>query len=87
MARTGAMHAAKLENSPRLQRVLAYLRRNGPATTLQISQACIVCAVNSIIDELRANGYTIVCQALKGHRGVYQYELIEAAQLSLFRGV
>lgn len=87
MARTGKMHAANLEKSPRLQRVLAYLRRNGPATTLQISQACTVCAVNSIIDELRENGFTIVCQAVKGGRGVYQYELQEAAQLSLFRGV
>jgi len=83
----GTMHAAKLENSPRLQRVLAFLRRNGPATTLQICQACTVCAVNSIIDELRANGYTIMCQAVKGQRGVYQYELMEASQLSLFRGM
>jgi hypothetical protein len=83
----GTMHAAKLENSPRLQRVLAFLRRRGPATTLEIAQACTVCAVNSIVDELRANGFTINCQALKGQRGVYQYELIEAAQLSLFRGI
>ena len=83
----GTMHAAKLENSPRLQKVLAFLRRNGPATTLEICQACTVCAVNSIVDELRANGFTILCQALKGQRGVYQYELIEAAQLPLFRGL
>lgn len=87
MTRPGAMHAAKLENSPRLQRVLAYLRRHGAATTLEIAQACTVCAVNSIVDELRANGFTIVCQAVKGARGVYRYELIEAAQMPLFGGM
>lgn len=83
----GTMHAARIEDSPRLQKVLEYLRRHGGATTLQIIQGCGVCAVNSIIAELRANGYTVNCQAVKGLRGVYRYDLVEAPQMPLFRGV
>lgn len=70
------MHAAKIENSPRLQQVLQYLRK-GPATTFEIVMGCGVCAVNSIIAELRANGFTITCNAVPGQRGVYQYHLVE----------
>lgn len=79
-----AMHAAKIEDSPRLQKVLNYLRYHGVRTTLEIIQGCGVCAVNSIIAELRTNGYTIDCQVVKGKRGVYQYRLIEGEQPSLF---
>jgi len=78
------MHSAKLENSPRLQRVLSFLRRSRKPTTREIIAACDVCAVNSIIAELKDNGFNIVCTAVKGEKGVYQYELIEADQLSLF---
>lgn len=70
------MHAAKIENSPRLQHVLAYLRK-GPATTFEIVMGCGVCAVNSIIAELRANGHSITCNQVPGQRGVYQYSLVE----------
>ena len=79
-----AMHAAKLEDSPRLQKVLKNLRFHGPMTTMEIMQKCSVCAVNSIIAELRENGFTIDCTAVKGQRGVYQYRLIEGEQPSLF---
>jgi hypothetical protein len=78
------MHAAKIDDSPRLQKVRDFLRRNGSATTLEIIKGCNVCAVNSIIAELRANGFTVTCNAVKGQRGVYRYTLIEAAQLSLW---
>lgn len=79
-----AMHAAKIEDSPRLQKVLKYLRFHGVRTTMEIIQDCHVCAVNSIIAELRANNFTIDCQAVKGQRGVYQYRLIEGQQPGLF---
>lgn len=78
------MHAAKIDESPRLQKVRDFLRRNGSATTLEIIQGCNVCAVNSIIAELRANGFSVSCNAVKGKRGVYLYTLHEAAQLSLW---
>lgn len=56
-------HSARLETSPRLKRVLAYLETKGAggATTMEIVRACDVCAVNSIIDELRHNGLRIDC--------------------------
>lgn len=61
MRATGKIHAAKLESSPRLQRVLSFLRVRGAqgATTREIVQHADVCAVNSICDELRVNGFKI----------------------------
>lgn len=56
------MNAANIENSNRLQRVLDLLKRGGEYTTLEIIQKAGVCAVNSIISELRQNGYQINCQ-------------------------
>lgn len=79
------MHAARIEDSPRLQKVLQFLRRRRAATTREISQECDVYAVNSIIAELRANGFNVVCSAVPKQRGVYRYELIEGEQPELFR--
>jgi len=45
-----------------LQRVFKLLSKGGEYTTLEIIQKAGVCAVNSIISELRANGYEISCQ-------------------------
>lgn len=81
------MHAARIEDSPRLQRVLEYLRRHRAATTREISRACDVYAVNSIAAELRANGFIVTCSAVPGQRGVYRYELCEGDQLPLFGGM
>lgn len=78
------MHAAKIEDSPRLQKVRDFLRRVGSATTFEIVLGCQVCAVNSIIAELRENGFKIKCEAVKGQKGVYRYILDEAPQMSLF---
>ncbi|ALO46607.1 hypothetical protein [Pseudohongiella spirulinae] len=55
------MRAAKVDNSERLQRVLKLLKDGREHSTLDIIQAGNVCAVNSIISELRANGYQISC--------------------------
>ena len=43
---TGRMHSAKLENSPRLQRVYDCLMR-GPKTTREIGREADVCAVTA----------------------------------------
>ena len=56
------MNAAKIEKSDRLQRVLQLLKKGGEYTTLEIIQKAGVCAVNSIISELRQHGYKINCQ-------------------------
>lgn len=68
------MHYAKFKNSDRLRRVYDLLLL-GPHTTRQIVQEANVCAVNSIIAELKANGYPIRCKCLR--RGVFEYSLLE----------
>lgn len=56
------MNAAKLDKSERLQRVDALLSSGKQYSTLEIVQMACVCAVNSIIAELRANGRQITCK-------------------------
>ncbi|MCK5605053.1 hypothetical protein KAR91_24400 [Candidatus Pacearchaeota archaeon] len=60
----GKIKAALLENSPRLQRVARFLSDGKPYSTREIIKECDVCAVNSIVDELRdpKNGFDIVCK-------------------------
>lgn len=68
------MKAARIENSARLQRVADLLADGREHTTLDIVIGASVCAVNSAVAELRANGYHIDCQ----RRGdVWVYRLIE----------
>lgn len=68
------MHAAKLDRSARLQRVLDVLRTGVEYSTRDLVMAAQVCAVNSIIAELRANGYVIHCRQKPGER-VWLYRL------------
>lgn len=58
------IHYAALENSPRLQRVRDFLVSRGSlgATTHEIIVLANVCAVNTAISELRANGLKIDCE-------------------------
>lgn len=59
------MHAAKLKKSDRLQRVYYWLKdakkQKEYLSTKEIIFLADVCAVNSIISELRANGKKILC--------------------------
>ncbi len=68
------MHHANIEKSKRLQRVDALLSDQRPRTTLQIIQEASVCAVNSIIAELRANGRVIKCHR---HEGNFYYRMMK----------
>ena len=63
------MHYARLENSPRLQRLLAVLRQGGWYSTRDLVKQAEVMAINSAADELRANGFEITCE----RRGKYWY--------------
>ena len=56
------MNAAQIDKSDRLQKVAKLLGRGGEYTTMEIIQKAGVCAVNSIISELRQNGYDIRCE-------------------------
>ena len=55
------MHSANIDKSERLQRVLGLLWDGKFHTTREIIRRANVCAVNSIVAELRANGFKIEC--------------------------
>ncbi|QXE86007.1 hypothetical protein KP003_16830 [Geomonas nitrogeniifigens] len=79
----GRIRAAKLENSPRLQKVLLFLADGKPHTTRDIVRGADVMAVNSCKSELKANGWNIACTAIaKGH---YTYQLDASQQESALR--
>lgn len=61
------MHAAKLETSPRLRRALTVLegRRGEWIGTRTLIREARICAVNSVIAELRVNGCVIECEQRK----------------------
>jgi len=67
------IHYAKLDKSPRLQRVLKYLKDKKPHSTRDIVKEADVCAVNSCVDELRENGFDIKCTR-KGN--IWRYQLL-----------
>lgn len=67
------MNAAQLAKSDRLRRVKTFLSDHKPHSTLEIVSKANVCAVNSIVAELRANGVPIKCQR-RGDRWYYEME-------------
>lgn len=70
------MHSAKLETSDRLQRVDKLLLSGKEYTTQDIIFNAHVCAVNSIVAELRQNGRDITCE----RRGRYWYYQMRGVQ-------
>ena len=71
------MHAARIEHSPRLQRVNALLSDGRWRSTREIMSEAQVCAVNSCVSELRANGLPILCRRDKvGGQVLYFYRLV-----------
>lgn len=71
--RRPGFHFAKIENSDRLKRVFDYLTDGQWHTTRDIIEGAHVCAVNSCVDEIRANGFTIECKR-EGKNWVYKME-------------
>lgn len=70
------MHAARIDQSPRLQRVAELLSDGRWYSTLDIIVGAGVCAVNSCVAELRANGLAIECRRVGKER--FEYRLIRA---------
>ena len=66
------MHHARLKNSPRQQRVLAVLADGQEHSTMDLIRRADVCAVNSIVAELRANGIPVRCRRQKN---IWHYRL------------
>ena len=77
------MHAALLGHSPRLDRVDELLSDGREYSTLEIGLIAKVCAVNSIVAELRANGREITCRQITDTKGgriwVYRMTLPKVA--------
>ncbi len=76
------IHFAKLDASPRLQRMLAFLRERGPsgATGREIAVECETLNPATQASELRRNGFNIECsyeRTTEGGRSVHRYRLIE----------
>ena len=80
----GKLHAALLENSPRLQRVAKLLSDGKPRSTRDIIRGADVCAVSTIVDELRAaiNGFDIQCNQVA--HNCWEYKMI-GGQTQLLR--
>lgn len=74
------MHYARLEHSPRLQRLLAVLRQGGWYSTRDLVKMAEVMNISTAADELRENGFDIPCE----RRGQYwYYRLAQPVQLEL----
>lgn len=67
------MKSANIETSERLQRVAKFLEDGEEHSTMEIIQSCCVCAVNSIVSELRDNGMDIRCRR---EGGAWYYRLV-----------
>ena len=78
------MHAARLDSSPRLQRVHELLSDGAAHSTLEIVTSAQVCAVNSIVAELRHAGAEIECrQSVSGSgQRVWLYRMTKPAAAS-----
>ena len=67
------MNYAKIKTSDRLRRVLKVLKDRKLHSTRDLIRDAHVCAVNSIVSELRMNGQRIICKRI-GH--VWFYGLV-----------
>ena len=77
------MHAARLRRSGRLRRVHELLSDGLEHSTLEIVLEARVCAVNSIVAELRANGCAIECRQERGSQGgrIWLYRMTPSGPL------
>ena len=72
------MHAARIDKSPRLQRVHALLTDGRWHSTRDVMTGARVCAVNSCVSELHANGVQIECRQQKaGAERLFFYRLVK----------
>ena len=76
----GQIHYAKFEESPRLQRFLAYMLHGQPRTGLEIINGAMITAVSAAACELRRNGFQMRC--VKQNRPpTYQLDNLERAKV------
>lgn len=63
------MHSANLASSPRLKRVHALLSDGREYSTRDIMHRADVCAVSSVVAELRCNGIGVSCRLVVSPSG------------------
>lgn len=77
------MNYARLEHSPRLRKLMAYMADGKERSTLEIIRDLGICAVNSAMAELRRNGIPISRARRDGTtpegNAVYKYQWEKAA--------
>lgn len=73
------MNSAKIGTSERLQRVAQLLSDGKEHSTRDIVVGADVCAVNSVIAELRDNGHIIVCSRRDGN---FYYRQLSAPRMA-----
>lgn len=71
----GKIRYARLETSPRLQRLLAVLKRGGWWSTRALVVEAEVMAVSACVTELRANGIAVESRCVA--RGHWEYRVTE----------
>lgn len=76
------MNYGRLATSPRLQRALRALQRaEGEISTMELARRARICAVNSVVAELRRNGAKINCrQVTEGKKRRWFYTLIASPE-------
>ena len=77
------MNAAKLERSPKMQAMLAFLRDRGAhgATSIELAQRFNLVAVATEVSALRHNGIAVDCEyegETETGRRVYRYRVTTA---------
>lgn len=75
------MNAASLDKSARLQRVAELLADGRWYSTLDIVVGAGVCAVNSCVAELRANGIPVACRRVGRER--FEYRRLDVADAAV----
>ena len=75
-------HHANLSSSERLQLVYRLLSDGAERSTYELSRLADVCAVNSIVSELRANGAVIECRQSAAPHGerIWLYRMVSPAR-------
>lgn len=73
--KTGKIHAANADTSKRPLRVLGVLADRKKHSTLSIISRARVCAVSSIVSELRSSGHRIDCERVGFKNPVWSYQL------------
>jgi hypothetical protein len=78
------IHAARLDDSPELQRLARVLATGGEYSTMELIHATQIAAAPTRCSELRANGIPVECDArwsAERRKNIYYYRAADPAAL------